>query len=114
MIVTVTNLTTNILNAFDTYLGYPGVPGIPSAVGGSRKYPVPFPFDWLVFQVNPTSGYQYSFSMHERDFAHKRVPWLPHEPGEEWNTLIQAGTVSFSTASEATAQDAEDIFIHSV
>lgn len=114
MLMQVTNLTSSQLNYLDSYLGYVGVPGVSTAVGGSRVSPVPYPFDWYVFPANGTTGYNPTFSAHERDMRHKQNMWSGWEAGEQWNALVQAGTVSITWSAESTSRDTEDLLIHNI
>lgn len=115
MLVEVTNLTASTLNYFDYYLGYPGVPAVTSAVGGNRVNQLPYPFDWVTLAPNGSSGYQSTMPMNERDWRRKAVPSEPMEPGEMWNQLVQAGTVSLTLSAEtSTNRDSENLFIHAL
>jgi hypothetical protein len=114
MLMQVTNLTAAQLNYLDSYLGYVGVPGVTTAIGGNKVSPVPYPFDWYTFPANGTTGYNPTFSVHERDMQHKANMWTGHSAGEQWNALVQAGTVSITFSAEATSRDTEDLLIHAI
>jgi len=96
--VTVTNLLTTKLNDFDELTGGVGQSAL-LAVGGSRKDPLPHPFNLVVLDEAGGTAPASTLPVHPRDFGHKSVPWLTHEPGEEWNRMVQEGKVSLSFAS---------------
>jgi hypothetical protein len=99
MLMTVTNATTRTINKPDFYLGYPGVPGVTSAVGGNVTDALPHPFG----HIGPlASGANLQLPVHPRDWRYKAVPWLPQEPGEQWNQLVKSGIVTLAFATEVT------------
>jgi hypothetical protein len=114
MLVTVTNTSGGDLNALDEIdLGSSGTSG-GTATGGARKDPLPYPFGHIGTLGDTLTSV---LPMRERDFTHKAVPWLPMEPAQEWQTLIQAGKVTFAIAAEsilAATQDAEEDYIGTV
>ena len=110
MIVTVTNTSSSLtLNALDTLTGGSGPSGL-NAVGGARKYPLPYPFDWTTIAPSGTSAY----AMHPRDWRYKRSVAESQSAGEQWQQLVQAGTVTMSFASETGRRDAEELFTTAV
>jgi hypothetical protein len=112
MLMTVTNTSGHILNDFDTYYGYSPTPLV-NAVGGQRRDPLPYPFDWVVLQAaGPLVSKQ--LPIRPRDFTHKAVPWLPLRPGEEWNQMIQAGKVTYLLGAEAAFGDIDEAFFNAV
>jgi hypothetical protein len=122
MLMTVTNLTANQLNYPDFYYGYPGSPPVTSAVGGNLVNPVPYPFNWFVFQPNgtgsvdgtPGTTYEVQLPVHEEDLGMLHPNFGPLKVETLWNILIQAGTVSVSFASESASIDFGDTFIHNL
>ena len=105
MLVTVTNVATFPINAPIT--GGFGVS--PDAVGGSKSYPLPFPFGHI--GTLAASGTK-QLPMHPGDWHHKPVPWLPQAPATEWNQLVQAGIVTLTVAAQTGVRDSEENFIH--
>lgn len=113
MIVTVTNTSGGDLNKLDELDLGPGVSG-GTAVGGQIADPLPYPFRHIGTLADSGTS---ALPMRERDFTHKAVPWLPMQPAQEWQTLIQAGKVTFAIAAEsilAATQDAEEDYIGTV
>ena len=98
--LTVTNQQTTSMNKLDELTGGVGVSAL-LAVGGTRKDPLPHPFQLIELEENgaANSADESTQTVHPRDMRHKQVPWLTHEPGEEWNMLVQAGKVTLSTAA---------------
>lgn len=91
MDMTVTNLLTVAINT--PAVGGSGVS--PDAVGGTKKYALPYPFS----SAGPIApGATLTLPVHVEDFRYKSVPWLPLEPSREWQMLIQAKVVSVSFA----------------
>lgn len=109
MLVTITNTSGVTMNDLDSYSGGSGPSGI-LAVGGSRKFPLPYPFGHIGALANSGSK---QLAMKPRDF-HKRNAAETFEPGEEWNVLVQAGKVTFAIAAESTNRDPEEEFIAAV
>ncbi len=110
MLVTVTNTSGGDLNKLDEITGGSG-PASLLAVGGSRKNPLPYPFGHIGTLGN---GANRQLPMHNRDWRYKSVPWLPQEPSTEWQTLVQAGKVTFAVVTETDETNLEDIFIDAV
>lgn len=113
MLVTITNTSGGTLNDLDSINLGPGVSG-GTATGGARLDPLPYPFAHIGALADTNSK---QLPMRERDFEHKAVPWLPMTPAQEWQTLIQAGKVTFAIAGEtilAATQDAEEDYIGTV
>jgi hypothetical protein len=55
--------------------------------------------------------------MHPSDWRYKRVPWLTHEPKDEWNTLIKADLVTLGIAAQTddtNRSDREEFYINLV
>lgn len=106
--VTVTNQQSTTMNDFDKRTGGSGIAAL-EATGGARKDPLPYPFNDVVLGPNGSSTDDSTRPVHPRDWRHKAVPWLTHEPGEQWNVLVQAGkvTLSFSAADGDVEEGAE-------
>lgn len=116
MLVTVTNLTANTLNALaSTTFTISGSTASLNAVSdGARDRPLPFPFGHVVLGPNGGGSDAKQLGVRPRDFRNNLVLWRPHTPGEEWNVLVQNGTVSFVTAAETGRRDQEELFINAV
>lgn len=110
MLVTVTNITNAAANPY-----FPGITinnpitggfGVsPDAVGGSKSFPLPFPFS----HIGPLAAAgTKQLPMHPGDWHHKPVPWLPQSPATEWNQLVQASVVSLVTADQTGVRDSEE------
>src|SRR5690348_14251431 len=104
--MTVTNASASItLNDFDVYQGYTGGPTV-NAVGGARKYPLPYPFKHIV--LAPSASKQ--LPVHPADFR-KNGPvmfWETFSPADEWNNAVQSGLVTVTFASETGRRDTEE------
>jgi hypothetical protein len=102
---------TRTLNDFDVYQGYTGGPPV-NAVGGSRKYPLPYPFGHVV--MAPLDVVE--LPVHPRDFAKGgAVPlWATMSPADEWNQVVQQGLVTIAFAAEVGRRDVEELFTASV
>lgn len=128
MLATVTNTTNTLdlpsrtINQYDTYTTLGVGPSVTVATGGAKKDGLPHPFGWVgvsQYQASGTNtglvaGGTKQLPMHPRDWRFKRVPWLPMEAGEEWQQMIQKGTVSLSFASETGRTDSEELFLTAV
>lgn len=110
-LMTVTNQKSYSLNNLDVYQGDPTSPTV-NATGGARKYPLPFPFDWVVLGPNGGGADARQLPVNPRDFrkasCHEHVP-LQH--GEEWNQLVQDGTVTVAFAAQTDIRDVEHVLI---
>ena len=112
MLMTVTNVSSTFsLNDFDVYQGYAGGPTV-NAVGGARKYPLPFPFSHVVIAASGNK----QLPVHPQDFrTGGSVPlWATLTPNQEWNQMIQAGLVTVAIAAETGRRDLEELFITAV
>jgi hypothetical protein len=96
--LTVTNQQATSMNKLDELTGGSGVAAL-LATGGARLDPLPHPFQHVELDENGGAADASTQTVHPRDMRHKAVPWLTHEPGEEWNMLVQAGKVTLSTAA---------------
>jgi hypothetical protein len=103
MLVTVTNTSGVTIN--NPITGGFGVS--PDAVGGSKSFPLPYPFGHLPPMLNGASK---QLPMHPADWHRKSVPWLPQSPATEWNQLVQAGVVTMATALQSGVRDQEEKF----
>ena len=116
MLMTVTNTSATLtLNDFDTYNGFPPPftgPGV-NAVGGARKYPLPYPFGHIVLAPLAASP---SLPVHPADFRKGGavLPWQTMSPSDEWNQVIQSGLVTVVFAAEVGRRDTEELFLASV
>lgn len=106
MIITVTNTSGVTLNDLDALTGGSG-PSALNAVGGARKFPLPYPFGHI--GALAAAGTKI-LAVKPRDFR-KRNAAETLEPGEEWNQLVQAGRVTFAVAAESTNRDIEEKYI---
>ncbi len=107
-LVTVENQLSEAINVPDELTGGVGVAAL-LAVGGTKSNPLPFPFQHVELAANGSSGDALQLPINPGDMRHKVVPWLTHEPREEWNMLVQAGTVTMVFANQADAVDAEEL-----
>lgn len=110
MLVTITNTSGVTLNDLDSYSLGSGVSG-GSAVGGARRYPLPYPFGHIGALAAAGSK---QLPMRQRDWTYKAVPWLPMVPAEEWQTMVQAGQVTLAIAVEvilAATRDSEERYV---
>jgi hypothetical protein len=80
-----------------------------NATGGAKKYPLPHPFQHVELTANGTADDALQLPINPADFRHKAVPWLTHEPREEWNMLVAAGVVTMVFAAQADAVDVEEL-----
>jgi hypothetical protein len=119
MLVTITNVTnltdppSRTINDLDVLTGGSG-PSALYAVGGARKDPLPYPFAHIG-ALAVGGGAAKQLPSHERDMRYKMCPSEPLEAGEEWNQLVQKGTVTFAVANEvSTSRDVGDLFIGAI
>ena len=110
-------IVTNITNTAGTQL-FPGVTintpdtggfGVsPDAVGGNKKYALPYPFS----HVGPiAAGAAVTQVIHVEDMRRMSVPWLPLEPSREWQMLVQQGIVSVTFSELTIGKNVEDTLI---
>ena len=114
MLVTVTNLLARAINAADTVdttlSGTMGVAGL-IATGGAKTDPLPYPFDQVdSLAATGDPGDDVERAMHVGDFRRVHVYWRALDPNDEWNQLVQAGTVSLAFAAESGRVDSEEEF----
>ena len=108
MIVTLTNTSGRVMNDLDVHDGGSG------AVGGQRKDPFPYPFGHIGALADTGTKL---LPMHPSDWRYKRVPWLTHEPKDEWNTVVKAGLVTLGVAAQSDDtdwSDREEFFVNLV
>jgi hypothetical protein len=114
VIVTVTNLTTRILNRPAASYNFPiagSTAGVYAVSDGALDDALPYPFT-----KNGTiaaSGTKI-LPVHPRDWRYKCSPAIPTTSGEDWNNLVQRGVVSISSAAETTRRDQEELFLNLV
>jgi hypothetical protein len=116
MLMTVTNPSAVLtLNDFDVYQGYTGGPTV-NAIGGSRKYPLPYPFSHVILTPSGGSLPSKQLAVHPRDWTKGGpVPfWTTLEPAEEWNQVVQSGLVTVTFAAETGRRDVEELFTAAV
>ena len=118
MIVTVTNLTSRILNRLAVGYNFPiagSTAGVYSVSDGAKDDALPYPFT-----SNGTIGIYGGGSntkalpVHPRDWHYKCSPALPTTSGEDWNALVQRGVLTVAIGAEATNRDVEERFVHEV
>ena len=100
MLATLTNVSGSIVNSQDVHDGGSG------AVGGQRLIPLPFPFRHIGALAD--EGVKV-LPMNSRDLRYKDVPWLTHEPVDEWNALVHKGIVTLAFASQTGVRDQEEL-----
>lgn len=108
MLTTVTNLTTDILNDFDTLTAGTVAtvgPAAMTATGGARLRPLPYPFGHVVLAASGSK----ELPMNQRDWRTLPLQGVTFEPGVEWSQLVQAGTVSMAFAAQTTTVDPENL-----
>lgn len=107
MLVTVTNSSGRTINTPAAISLGTGVSG-GSAVGGSVSDPLPYPFAHIGPLAN---GNTKQLPMHPQDWRYKCIPWLPLQPIDEWNGLVQRGVVILTIATEPDERDQEEKMI---
>ena len=107
-LVTVENQLASAINAPDELTGGVGVAAL-LATGGAKKNPLPYPFQHVELAANGAAGDSLQLPINPADFRHKAVPWLTHEPREEWNMLIAAGVVTMVFVAQTDAVDVEEL-----
>jgi hypothetical protein len=112
MLMTVANLTAKRLNVLDEITGGEG-PAKITATGGARVRPLPYPFNHIILEVAGDAGNldEKQLPVRPRDWNYRQPSGLPHLPSEEWNALVQAGTVSITFAAETGRRDQEELFL---
>jgi hypothetical protein len=108
MIASLTNTSGGDMNGLDVHDGGSG------AVGGQRSNPFPYPFGHIGVLADSAVK---ALPMHPSDWRYKRVPWLTHEPKDEWNTLIKADLVTLGIAAQTddtNRSDREEFYINLV
>lgn len=118
MLVTIQNVTNTVgvpsrtINAPDTYTTLGSGVAALTATGGQRKDPLPYPFA-MIGSLAAAATKQ--LPMHPRDWRHRDVfVGSPFEAGEEWQQLVQAGTVTMAFAAQTARRDAEELFVTAV
>lgn len=108
--MTVTNLQATPMNAFETYSGGGLGTTALTFAGGNRRDPLPHPFQHIVLGAAGSSTDEETLIVHQRDFRSYHIGFYSschsHEPGEEWNMLVQAGKITVSqTLSDGDVED---------
>jgi hypothetical protein len=118
MLTTVTNTTNTVglpsrtINDLDAYTTLGVGPSQTTAVGGARKDALPYPFGHIGALV---AGGTKQLPMHPRDWRHRDViVGSPMDSGEQWQQMVQAGTVSLTFAAQTARRDAEELFMTAV
>ncbi len=105
MIATLTNVSGVTINILDTHDGGSG------AVGGQRKFPLPYPFGHIgALAASATS----ILPMHPSDWRYKRVYWLTHEPKDELNAMVHRGQITLSFGAQTGLRDQENLAINTL
>lgn len=123
MLVTVENQLATAIN--DPAVGEDGV-----AVGGGnhpeetthRNNPLPYPFGRYVGTLEANGGADsIQLPMHEADFRQNSLAGLGSSQmarglpvRDQWNQLVQAGTVTFTVADQTDDQDVEEDFLNEI
>lgn len=110
-LMTVTNQKAYSLNALDVYQGDLTSPTV-NATGGGRKHPLPYPFEHIVLGPNGGGSDAKQLPVCPRDF--RKAPQHEHvtlQHGEEWNQLVQDGTVTVALAAQIDIRDVEHVLI---
>lgn len=110
MLVTVTNTSGVTLNALASETHGSGPSGV-VATGGAKVKPLPYPFGHI---GSLAAAGTKQLPMHPSDWRYKSVPWVSHEPAQEWNDLVQKGWVTLAYAAETGRRDAEELFTAAV
>ena len=114
MVVTVTNLSSTLaLNELETLTaGTIATTGTATllAVGGNRVRPLPYPFGHVTIAASGTSV----LAMHQSDWTYQPIYGLPQRPIDQWNVLIQNGTLTMGFAAQAGVRDPMDLAINTI
>jgi hypothetical protein len=109
MLVTVTNTSGATIN--DPQVAEDGV-GLPGGVhpeeATHRNSPLPYPFAHIGSMANAAA---LQLPMHPADWNHKSVPSVAQTPGNMWNMLVAAGTVTMATAAQTDSASQEEVFL---
>lgn len=104
MLVTVTNTSGATINTLA--VAEDGV-----ATGGHRDNALPYPFAQATDLANAGS---IVLPMHEADFRGTTQMRRGQPARDQWNQLVQAGTVTFAVAAQSDEQDVEEVFLAAV
>lgn len=112
--MTVTNLSAAFaINTPDYYQGYTGGPTV-NALGGNKKYPLPFPFSHVELAASGAK----QLPVHPSDFMKGGGGpvslFSTLSPAHEWNQVVQSGLVSVAFAAETGRRDIEELFTNAV
>ena len=98
----------------DPLLGTAGLIALSSGLYGDDKGhkndPLPYPMNR---QGELAAGANFALPVHPIDFTMQSW-WETHTPANEWNALVQKGTVSVSFAAETGVQDVFEDLISTV
>jgi hypothetical protein len=118
VLTTITNTTNTVglpsrtINGLDTYTTLGAGPSVLTATGGAVKDALPYPFAHI--GALAAAGTK-QLPMHPRDWRHRDVfVGSPMEAGEQWQQLVNAGTVSMAFAAQTGRRDSEELFIAAV
>ncbi len=118
MLITVTNVSNTVglpsrtINALDTYTTLGSGVSVLTATGGQRKDILPYPFAHIGSLAAAATK---QLPMHPRDWRHRDVfVGSPQDAGEEWQALVNAGTVSLTVAAQTGRRDSEELFLTAV
>ena len=112
MLVTVTNTSGATINdpqVAEDGIGLPG--GEHPEEATHRNSPLPHPFGHIGSLLDTVS---LQLPMHPADWNHKSVPSIAMTPGNKWNLLVNAGTVTMATAAQADNTDQEEEYLGAV
>ena len=107
-LLTVENQQATSMNKPDELTGGVGVAAL-LATGGAKSDPLPHPFQHVELDENGGTVDSVQLPINPGDFRHKAVPWLTHEPREEWNMLVAAGKITMVYAAQTDAVDQEEL-----
>lgn len=103
------NSSTLTLNAIETVIAGSGPSGLVLS-GGNRTNPLPYPFNLVTIAPSATK----ILPAHHRDMEYRKPSFDPQQSSEQWNQMIQAGTVTVTYAAESTNRDTDDIMIDAI
>lgn len=117
-------------NQLATAINYPALGEDGVAVGGGnhpeetthRVSGLPYPFGRYVGELEANGGADsIQLPMHEADFGQSTTVGLGSSQmarglpvRDQWNQMVQAGTVTFAVAVQADAQDVQEIFLAAI
>lgn len=118
MLTTCSNVTNTVglpsrtINVLDTYATLGSGVSVLTATGGQRKDGLPYPFAHIGTLAAAATK---QLPMHPRDWRHRDVAvGSPQDAGEEWQVLVNAGTVSLTFAAQTGRRDSEELYVTAV